>query len=234
METVAFSLLLVGEIASEMRHNGERADCARVMECRERLANMDPAATLAVPHLRPDAELVQLCVDGDAHAFRELTERYYRPICGFLFKRLQRADLVEDLAQETFLEAYRALKEKRRPEHFSSWLFGIAVNRCGKWLRRRKPKLFPGDAPPDALTTPFVSPEEELEEQRKRLSCLEDALGGLSDEERTLLDMKHRQGKTCEEIAAALGQPVGTIKSQLSRTHKLLRDRMSSGEEVGP
>src|SRR5439155_26981779 len=166
---------------------------------------MHTAPAAAVPAVRDDAELVRLCVRGDTHAFRDLIERYYRPICGFLFKRLRQPDLVDDLAQETFLEAYRALKQGRTPEKFSSCLFGIAVNRCGKWLRRKKPSLFPADEPPDTLTTPFVSPEEELQEQRKRQTALDDGLAALSDETRTWLDMKHRQGKTCEQSCAALG-----------------------------
>jgi RNA polymerase sigma-70 factor (ECF subfamily) len=176
---------------------------------------------------RTDAELVALCARGDAEAFHTLTVRYYRPVCGFLYKKLQRPDLVEDLAQETFLEAFRALKEGRRPTHFSSWLFGIAVNRCGKWLRRKRPALFAGDDPPDTASVPFFSPQEDLEEQRKLLDGLEDGLASLPEEIRTLLHMKHQQGKTCEQIAAELGQPVGTIKSQLSRTYKALRARLS-------
>jgi RNA polymerase sigma-70 factor (ECF subfamily) len=179
---------------------------------------------------RTDADLVALCAAGDRDAFHALTERYYRPVCGFLYKRLQQPDLVEDLAQETFLEAYRGLKDGRRPDHFSSWLFGIAVNRCGKWLRRKRPSLFPATEPPDVASVPFCSAAEELEEQRRLSASLEDGLASLSEEIRTLLHMKHRQGKTCEQIAAELGQPVGTVKSSLSRAYKALRSRMSRPE----
>jgi RNA polymerase sigma-70 factor (ECF subfamily) len=157
-------------------------------------------------------------------------ERYYRAVCSFLYKRVQQPDLVEDLAQETFLEAYRGLRDGRAPERFSSWLFGIAVNRCGKWLRRKRPSLFPAGEPPDAAAVPFVSLAEEAEEQQRLLASLENGLAGLSEATRTLLYLKHRQGKTCEQIAAELGQPVGTIKSQLSRAYKALRARMGCAE----
>jgi RNA polymerase sigma-70 factor (ECF subfamily) len=190
---------------------------------------MDPA-TLPLPRLHTDAELVQRVGQGDAVAFHELTDRYYRPVCAFLYKRLQQVQTVEDLAQETFLEAFRALKEGRLPTKFSSWLFGIAVNRCGKWFRRKKPGLFPADDPPDILASAFVSPAEEMEDWQRRLTRLETGLADLSDEVRTMLAMKHEQGKTCEQIAGELGQPVGTIKSQLSRTYKLLRTRLSGLE----
>jgi RNA polymerase sigma-70 factor (ECF subfamily) len=176
----------------------------------------------------PDAELVRLTLQGKTGAFHQLTERYYRPVAGFILKRVQRADLVEDLVQETFLEAFRALKDGRRPTHFSSWLFGIAHNSCGKWLRRKRPVLFAADQPPDlpaAVSEQTV--REEREEQLKLLAGLERNLQELPEETRRLLDLKHRDGKTCEQIAAELGRPVGTVKSLLARTYKLLRSRLT-------
>jgi RNA polymerase sigma-70 factor (ECF subfamily) len=171
-----------------------------------------------------DARLVADCARGDRAAFQELTSRYYRPVCGFLLKRTRQADLVEDLAQETFLEVYRALKAGARPQHFSSWLFGVAANRCGKWFRRKRPHLFPGTEPPDTLAVPSpVAAREEAEEQQRLLDALERGLARLPEPTQELLRMKHHQGKTCEQIAGELGQPVGTIKSQLSRAYKSLR-----------
>jgi RNA polymerase sigma-70 factor (ECF subfamily) len=191
--------------------------------------------TEADEHSPSDAELVFRCLRGDTEAFHVLTERYYRPVSGFIYKRVQRPDLVEDLAQETFLEAFRALKAGRKPEHFSSWLFGIAHNRCGKWLRRKRPLLFDASDPPSGLTAPAqVSPAEEQEEQRKLLGALEAGLAGLPKETRLLLELKHKHGKTCEQIAAETGRPVGTIKSLLSRTYKLLRDRLAGRGGEGP
>jgi RNA polymerase sigma-70 factor (ECF subfamily) len=177
---------------------------------------------------RHEAELVARSGRGDREAFHELTVRYYRPVCAFLWKRLQQSDVVEDLAQETFLEAYTALKNGTRPARFAAWLFGIAHNRCGKWLRRKRPALFDATEPPDRLSTPAeVDGLAELEEQQRLLARLEENLAGLPDDIRHLLNLKHRQGKTCEEIARELGRPVGTVKSQLARTYHLLRTRLS-------
>jgi RNA polymerase sigma-70 factor (ECF subfamily) len=179
-----------------------------------------------------DADLVRRCLGGERDAFHELTVRYYRPVGAFLLKRVQRPDVVEDLAQETFLEAYRSLKEGRRPENFASWLFGIAVHCCGKWLRRKRPALFdPADPPGTPALPSFTAEHEEREEQERRLAALEDGLAGLPVDTRSLLEMKHRQGKTCEQIAAELRQPVGTVKSNLSRAYKALRRRLAPGEE---
>ncbi len=75
---------------------------------------------------------------------------------------------------------------------------------------------------------------EEEEEQRKRLEELDRALAGLPEETRRLLEMKHRGEKTCEQIAAETGRPVGTIKSLLSRTYKRLRAALAPAGEGRP
>jgi RNA polymerase sigma-70 factor (ECF subfamily) len=176
---------------------------------------------------RTEAALAARAGRGDSRAFQELTERYYRRVSGFVLKRVQRPDLVEDLAQETFLEAFRSLRAGRLPDNFAAWLFAIAHNCCGKWLRRRKPRLFdPAEAPELAADEGETTALEEAEEQQKQMDALEAGLAGLPDEVRHLLELKHRHGKTCEQIAVELGKPVGTIKSLLSRTYKHLRDRL--------
>ena len=86
-----------------------------------------------------------------------------------------------------------------------------------------------GRAGPAAAPSEAVLREEE-EEQRKRLAELDRALAGLPEETRRLLEMKHRGEKTCEQIAAETGRPVGTIKSLLSRTYKLLRAALAPAE----
>jgi RNA polymerase sigma-70 factor (ECF subfamily) len=177
-----------------------------------------------------DSELASRCLGGNRDAFDALIERYYRPICAFLLRRVGRPDVVEDLAQDTFLEAYRSLKIGRKPERLSSWLFGIAVNCSGKWLRRKRPVLFDPGQPPTSPSLPSVADEQaEVEEQLLLVRSLETTLAELPQQTRTLLELKHREGKTCEEIAALWGQPVGTIKSQLSRAYALLRSRLGAG-----
>jgi RNA polymerase sigma-70 factor, ECF subfamily len=179
-----------------------------------------------------DDELVELTLRGSAEAFDQLVVRYYRPVGGFIFKRVGRADLVEDLAQETFLEAFQALKSGRRPQHFSSWLFGIAHHRCGKWLRRKRPVLFAPDQAPELAVVPSEQElREELEEQEKHMTQLREHLERLPAPTRRLLELKHQDGKTCAEIAAATGQPVGTVKSLLARTYQRLRESLRPASE---
>jgi RNA polymerase sigma-70 factor (ECF subfamily) len=175
-----------------------------------------------------DSDLLRHVLTGNMAAFDILIRRYYRPVAGFVFKKVGRSDLVEDLAQETFLEALQAIKSGRGPQHLSSWLFGIAHNRCGKWLRRKRPVLFDPQAAPEkseALSEQIL--QEELEEQQHCFNKLDQHLQDLPEETRRLLQLKHRDGKTCEEIAVETGRPVGTIKSLLARTYKALREALA-------
>src|SRR3982751_737129 len=104
-----------------------------------------------------ERELARRAAGGDGLAFERLTDRYYRPVGCFLLRRVGRADVVEDLAQETFLEAFRSLRQGRIPERFSTWLFGIAHNVSGKWLRRRRILPF-GGPPPEEIAAPEALP----------------------------------------------------------------------------
>lgn len=162
--------------------------------------------------------------------FDALVTRYYRPVSAFVYRRVGQPDRVEDLVQETFLEAYRSLKEGKQPEAFDRWLFGIAAHVCGKFLRRKKPRLFSPDAPPvDLVAGNPASLAEELEEQAKLMERVAGQLAELPAETRRLLELKHREGMTCEEIAAEVGRPAGTVKSILARTYKALRERLAPG-----
>jgi RNA polymerase sigma-70 factor (ECF subfamily) len=182
-----------------------------------------------------DEELARRTSEGDASAFQALTDRYYRAVCAFLLRRLGDATTVEDVAQDTFLEAFRSLKAGRLPDRCSSWLFGIAHNCLGKWLRRRRVVPFGADQPAEEIAAPDAgSPLEEAEETARQLAALDGELAELDPDTRRLLEMKHKEGLTCEQIAERLGRPVGTIKSLLSRTYKLLRERLTPRDEDRP
>ena len=160
----------------------------------------------------------------------ELYRNYLRLLARVeIGRRLQGKLDASDLVQETFLEAWQALKAGRGPRKFSSWLFGIAHNCAGKWLRRKRPVLFDPSAAPDIVETPAEQTLiEEIEEQQKELGRLERELQRLPDEMRQMLQWKHRDGKTCEQIAAETQRPVGTIKSLLARTYKTLRTALAT------
>src|SRR5687768_16556253 len=117
--------------------------------------------------LGEERELVRQAAGGDGGPFERRPVRYSRPAGGFRMRRGGRADVVEDLAQETFLEALRSLKRGRVPDRFSTWLFGIAHNLSGKWLRRQRVLSF-GGPPPEEIAAPEGPPGlQEVEEQQR-------------------------------------------------------------------
>ena len=167
-----------------------------------------------------DADLITRVLQaGDPNAFGELVRRYQSPVRSFL-SRLTRGDeaLADDLAQETFLRAWRKLETFRAEARFSSWLFGIAMNEFRARLRRERRHQWdkPGDR--DAESEPAVAgPPAGL-----RLD-LDEALLRLTLPERAAILLCCQHGLTHEEAAQSLHSPLGTVKTNILRGKEKLR-----------
>ena len=85
-----------------------------------------------------DEELVARCVEGDTESFNALMQRWERPIYRLAYRLIGREDDARDVCQETFLRAFRGLKNFRSEAKFSSWLYRIAINLCRDWVRRAR------------------------------------------------------------------------------------------------
>lgn len=162
---------------------------------------------------------------GDQAAFRELVERYQRPVYDLLWRMVEQCggeQRVEELTQETFLRVYRALArfDRHGPALLSTWILTIASRLALNDLRRRVPPMLPleratdlaGSAPADAAA------------ERARLAALVRAvLVGLSPDHRAVLILREYHDLSYAEIAAALELDPGTVKSRLSRAREALR-----------
>jgi len=178
-----------------------------------------------------DAALVADVVEGNTEAFGDLANRYKSLVTSFIAARVAASE-VEDLAQDTFLRAFRMLASLRDPAAFASWLLGIASHVCVDWhrSRRRHAPLEDEDllGPGAALgprRSPAEPPDAEAERQEAARLLLE-SLDRLPDAYRATLVLKHMEGLRCEEIAERLGLALGTVTSRLARAYKLLRDRL--------
>ena len=141
---------------------------------------------------------------------------------------------LEDLAQEVFVRLYRALPNFRGESLVSTYLYRITVNVAQNEWKRRKRTDRPlvsisedASAWEDRLEHPDRNAEERMEEQEFRLS-VEEQLQGLSQIERTVLVLYHQEERSYEQIAAALGMPIGTIRTHLHRGRKKLRERLQA------
>jgi RNA polymerase sigma-70 factor (ECF subfamily) len=188
------------------------------------VASRDPA------HAELDELTLARAQRGDEPAWRALVERYQRPVLALLSRMLvptARRDLVEDLAQETFLRAFRALPgfDRAASGRLSSWLLTIAARLALDELRAPRP---PSDALP-AREAPISSGSRP--DRRLVHAIVARAVERLSPDHRAVILLREVHGLDYEEIAAALAISVGTVRSRLSRARAELRAALAEGHD---
>lgn len=170
-----------------------------------------------------DADLIARVISlEDQNAFSELVRRYQSQLRGF-FARMTRGDahLADDLAQETFIKAWKGIASFRGDSRFSTWLFGIGYNEFRSMARKRK-DLFLEE------TTGFEEPSENTSVGSSQLRMdLTEALKVLNLEEKAAVLLCCQNGLTHEEAAAVLGTPLGTVKTNVLRGREKLRRKLS-------
>jgi RNA polymerase sigma-70 factor (ECF subfamily) len=172
----------------------------------------------------PDADLIaRALAHGDACAFGELVRRYQSPVRGFL-RRMTAGDWhwADDLAQETFVKAWRKLANFRGQGNFAAWLYGIALNEYRSAARRPREMLELDRE--DGLRFEEASPAVRTD---VRLD-LEEALKSLEANERAAIVLCCQHGLSHEEAAGVLGCPLGTVKTHVLRGREKLRTKLSN------
>ena len=176
-----------------------------------------------------DQKLIARALAGSEDAYRALVERYQQPVLGLVLRIVRDRGLAEDLSQETFIKAFRALETFQVERKFSSWLFKIAHNSAIDALRRRRLDTIPLETPdpdsPDLLDclpgSAIDSPDTVLR-GRNLGEALGAAVAQLRPEHRSVVQLRFIQGLAYEEIADVLELPLGTVKTHLHRARKKL------------
>lgn len=166
-----------------------------------------------------DAEIVGSVLRGDRDAFRILVERYHRTILASARHILGDPEQAQDAAQETFIEAYRALGNLKDPYRFRPWLFGILRHRCLKVREAAGPPMLPYDEGADGAGD---YPTTTIPERNPVL----DLLRQLSREDRELLAARYLQQLSYAEIGAALRITCGAVRVRCLRARERLRQIM--------
>lgn len=179
---------------------------------------------------RDERDLVDRCRSGDDAAFRELVERYKDLVYSLIARTVRRPDRIDDLAQEVFLRIHRGLPYFRGDARLSTWIFRIVANICGQ---ERDPaatgvSLDDRDGPGGAIQPGHVDRAFGDFELRDRL---DKAIERLSPQARLLVAAHYLRGVGYEELADALGIPLGTVKTQLYRAKRELRRLLA--DELG-
>ena len=168
-------------------------------------------------------EAIAACKRGEREAFGRLVERYQRPIYRLCYRYTGNHEDANDMAQEAFLRAYRAIGRFRGESAFATWLYRIAVNACLNFRAARRP---PADELPEDLPDP-APPSMERLAQLERERRVRDAVIRLPEKQRATIILKVYEELTHEEVAAVLGASVGTVKANLFHALRNLRKLMT-------
>jgi len=182
------------------------------------------------------ARLATAAAAGSADAFRAIVERHQDSVYRLVARMVRDPALAEDIAQETFLKAYRALPGYDPRWKLSSWLLKIAHNATIDHLRRQRLDTTPLDLGPESATgspierladASVVDAEQQLR-GRALARDLQTALASLDAAYRELLLLRFQEGLAYQEIAEVTGLPLGTVKVRLHRGRKRLADLLAA------
>ncbi|HEX9194466.1 MAG TPA: RNA polymerase sigma factor RpoE [Azonexus sp.] len=189
-----------------------------------------------------DQALVERAQGGDRHAFDQLVSKYQRKLGRLLSRFIRDPAEVEDVSQEAFIKAYRALPSFRGDSAFYTWLYRIGINTAKNYLvaqGRRAP-----------TSTEFDSEEAETFESADQLrdintpeslllskqigETVNSAIDALPDELRTAIVLREIEGLSYEEIAGMMDCPIGTVRSRIFRAREAVAQKLRPLLDVAP
>ena len=187
-----------------------------------------------------DASLVRRCLKDDPNAFRLLVEKYQAEVYGTALRILRRPEDAEDLTQETFLRAFRALGRYDPTRPFGAWLHTIVARLCIDHHRRNRAKLISLTQPEEGtsgeertidLEDPGDLPDE-VAARSELAERLEALVAELPPDSRAAILLRHQQDLPYEEIARVLGVPLGTIKARIHRARIMLKEKLLAQGDI--
>jgi RNA polymerase sigma-70 factor (ECF subfamily) len=184
-----------------------------------------------------DALLVERAKRGDVSAFEMLVVKYQRRIERLISRMVRDVDIVQDIAQETFIRAYRALPQFRGDSAFYTWLYRIAVNTAKKALvdKKRDPVVLQsslvssddGEEPSRAENelSDGETPEALLA-SKEIAATVNAAIDALSEDLRQAIVLREIEGLSYEEIADVMNCPIGTVRSRIFRAREAIATKL--------
>ena len=187
-----------------------------------------PEAEQRTTEIDPDRAAVEDARAGDGGAFEVLVLRHQARIVNYASAIVHDAGAAEDVAQETFVRAWRGLARFRGESAFKTWLYRIATNVARTHLDRRGRQARIGDRSLDDETEPLQagdvpSPAPDAETSLVRREAIDRALAELPEELRVALVLRDVEGLDYKEIAGVTGAPIGTVESRIFRARRRLR-----------
>jgi RNA polymerase sigma factor RpoE len=181
-----------------------------------------------------DQQLVERAQQGDKHAFDLLVSKYQRKLGRLLSRFIRDAGEVEDVTQEAFIKAYRALPNFRGDSAFYTWLYRIGINTAKNYLiaqGRRAPTSTEYDSEEaegfeDASGLRDINTPENLLMSKQIGKTVNDAIDALPEELRTAITLREIDGLSYEEIAKIMDCPIGTVRSRIFRAREAVAEKL--------
>ncbi|MCC5939989.1 MAG: sigma-70 family RNA polymerase sigma factor [Balneolaceae bacterium] len=175
-----------------------------------------------------DDKLVLAAVRGDQNAFKALMDKYQKPLYFHVLKMVKNHEQVEDLVQEAFMKAFSNLQSYNTNYAFSTWLYRITTNHTIDYLRKRKLDT-------TSIHNPYKTNDGEVEIQisdtketdrsiikKERKQIIHHAIQNLPEKYREVIEMRHLEELSYQEIADHLDLPLGTVKAHIFRAREML------------
>ena len=181
-----------------------------------------------------DRQLVGRAQRGDKHAFELLVSKYQRKLARLLSRFIKDAAEVEDVSQEAFIKAYRALPSFRGDSAFYTWLYRIGINTAKNYLvsmGRRAPTVTEFDSDEaegfdDGDQLRDINTPENLLMSKQIANTVNEAMGQLPEELRTAIQLREIEGLSYEDIAGVMNCPIGTVRSRIFRAREAIAERL--------
>ncbi|HNK04654.1 MAG TPA: RNA polymerase sigma factor RpoE, partial [Accumulibacter sp.] len=178
--------------------------------------------------------LVERAQAGDGQAFEVLFAKYQRKVARLLSRYIRDQSEVEDVSQEAFIKAYRALPSFRGESAFYTWLYRISINTAKNYLvaqGRRAPTSTEVDADDaesfdDAGQLRDINTPESLLQSRQIGETIDAAMAGLPEDLRRAIMLREIEGLSYEEIAEAMNCPIGTVRSRIFRAREVVAEKL--------
>lgn len=185
-----------------------------------------------------DDVLVEKAIGGSEAAYKKLVDKYERALFFHILKMIKDREQVEDLVQESFVKAFDNLNTYSTNYAFSTWLYRIATNHTIDYLRKKKLKTLSIDKPRKTKDGELEMqlPDESAKTDRniirkQRQSIVRNAIEDLPEKYRKVIQLRHMEEKSYQEIAEVLDLPLGTVKAHIFRAREMLYKALKDKKE---
>ena len=183
-----------------------------------------------------DSEIISKVLSGDQQAYAELVSRYQNYVFTLAFRFMKNREDAEEVSQDIFVKAYRALADFKGSSKFSTWLYTIVNNTCITFLRKKKLQTYSLDKEGvfEAADSQDSGMRANLVEQKSKVAMVNSAISLLSPDDAEIITLFYKSEQSLEEIASILGVETNAAKVRLHRARTRLKEKMEKhfSEEV--